>query len=356
MKAKYHNSNSFFLKTRIVLVLLGLLPFLIIIYLFHYGNLNLTNTVILFFALSLFSILSGFILLRNSSDQLIELLIKTSVAKTGESLDPIQIDADQELKDIADNFNAILNKLDGADREVKEQSVKLMKYARDLSNSYERLKTEEKIRNRLSRYVGENLVEKLVKSKKGAFPENERKETTVLFADIRSFTTIAEKMAAEEVVAMLNEFFDVVVDIVFQNNGILDKFLGDQLMAVFGPIPSENSAPYDAVKSALDMQAATEALMQMRLAQGKEIFGVGIGINTGSSIVGNVGAENRMDYTVIGDSVNISSRLQQMAKGGEILIGEHTFRQIKDHFRIRKKGEFRVKNKTEPILCYEVLR
>jgi len=338
------------------LVLLGILPFLIVVYLFRYGNLDVTDTVVTFSALALFSILTGFMLLRNSSDQLIDLSRKTGIAKDGESNGPIKIKADQELSDIAENFNTLLNKLNGFDRGIKEQSIQLMKYAGDLSKSYEKSKKEEELRSRLSRYVGESLVEKLISSKEGTFPENERKETTVLFADIRSFTTIAEGMAAEDVVSMLNEFFSTMVDIVFQNNGILDKFLGDQLMAVFGPIPYKNSAPYDAVKTAIEMQNATEDLMKVRSKQDNETFEIGIGINTGSSIVGNVGSENRMDYTVIGDSVNVAARLQQMAKGGEIIIGEQTHHQIQGRFRAEKKGEISVKNKTEPIVCYHVLR
>ncbi len=160
----------------------------------------------------------------------------------------------------------------------------------------------------------------------------------------------------ENVIAMLNQFFDIVVDIVFRNNGILDKFVGDQLMAVFGIISPDSSAPYDAVKTALETQDASEDLMNLRRKQDKETFKIGIGINTGSAIVGNVGSENRMDYTVIGDTVNVAGRLQQMAKGGEIVIGEQTYAQIKGRFHIEKKLKIKVKNKTEPVICYKVKR
>lgn len=338
------------------MTLLGILPFLIVVYLFHYGNLDVTNTVVTFSALALFSILIGFMLLRKSSDQLINLSKKTSIAKDGESNGPINITADQELSDIAENFNVILNKFNSVDRDMKEQGIQLMSYARDLTQSYKRTKEEEELRNRLCRYVGEHLVEKLINSKKGVFLENERKEVTILFADIRSFTAIAERMDAEEVVSMLNQFFDTVVDIIFRNNGILDKFVGDQLMAVFGIISSDGSAPYDAVKTAIEMQDASEDLMNLRRKQDKETFEIGIGINTGSAIVGNVGSENRMDYTVIGDSVNVAGRLQQMAKGGEIVIGEQTYHQVQDRFHVEKKGEISVKNKRELVICYNVLR
>jgi class 3 adenylate cyclase/HAMP domain-containing protein len=321
-----------------------------------YENIDLTDRVILFSALALFSILTGFSLMRGSADQLINLSRETGMIEAGVKSEPIQISADQELNDIAAHFNAISDKLQKFDREIKNQSVQLMIYARDISQSYIKTKEEEGLRNRLSRYVGEHLVEKLISSKNGVFIENERREVTILFADIRSFTTIAERMEAEEVVSMLNQFFAIMVDIIFRNNGILDKFVGDQLMAVFGLISPDNSAAHDAIKAAIEMQDATEDLMKTRAEQDKETFEIGIGINTGSAIVGNVGSENRMDYTVIGDTVNVAGRLQQIAKGGEIIIGEQTYDQTQGRFRIGKKGKLRIKNKTEPVMCYEVLR
>jgi class 3 adenylate cyclase len=355
-KSNYQNSKSFSGKTRIVLVLLGIIPFLLVVYLFVYENMDLTDRVILFSALALFSILAGFSLMRRSADQLVNLSRETGMVEAGEKSEPVQISGDQELNDIAGHFNSIFKRLKGVDSEIKEQNVQLMIYARDVSQSYKRTKEEEELRNRLSRYVGEHLVEKLISSKKDVFLENERREVTILFADIRSFTTITERMEAEEVVSMLNQFFGIMVDIIFKYNGILDKFVGDELMAVFGLIPSENSAPHDAIKAAIEMQDATEDLMKARAEQNKEAFQIGIGINTGSTIVGNVGSENRMDYTVIGDSVNVAGRLEHIAKGGEIIIGEETYDQTEGSFRIQKKGEINVKNKIEPVMCYEVLR
>ena len=355
MKSIYQNSNSFLGKTLVVLVLLGIIPFLLVIYLFVYNKIDLTEIVLLFSSLALFSILTGFSLMRRSAEQLVTLAIETGRIEAGEKSEPVRIKEDLEMNDIASHFNVVFKKLQDVDRDIKEQGVQLMTYARDLSLSYRRVKEEEALRNRLSRYVGENLVEKLLHSDDGIFIENERQEVTVLFADIRSFSTLAEKMPAEEVIEMLNQFFSAMVDIVFRNNGILDKFVGDQLMAVFGIISSNSSAPRDAVKAAIEMQEATEDLMKERAKEDHETFEIGVGINTGSVIVGNVGSENRMDYTVIGDNVNIAARLQQTAKGGEIIIDERSFGQTKDHFRIKEKGMLSVKNKTEPIICYEVL-
>jgi adenylate cyclase len=356
MKSKYRNSVSFTGKTRIVLVLLGIIPFLLVIYLFMYERINISDMIVLFAALAPLSILTGFSLLRSSADSLANLARKiVSIDADGMS-DPIQMRGDQELSDIAAHGNSMLMKLQETQRGIKEQSVQLMLYAKDISQSYKKTKEEIELREKLSRYVGGNLVEKLIQSKDDVFLENERREVSVLFADIRSFTTIAERMAAEEVVALLNEFFNLMVDIIFKHNGILDKFIGDQLMAIFGLVPSTNHHSFDALISAIAMQDATEELMRERSKQGKETFGIGIGINTGSAIVGNVGSENRINYTAIGDPVNIAARLQQIAKGGEIIIGQETHLQTKGQFPIRERGEIIVKNRTEPVLCYELGR
>lgn len=253
-------------------------------------------------------------------------------------------------------LEAAYQELKEANRVIKEQFAQLTIYAKDLSQSYKETKEEEELRKKLSRYVGANLVEKLINSKNSVFLENERKEVTILFADIRSFTTIVERMEAEDVVSMLNQFFGLMVDVIFRNNGVLDKFVGDQLMAVFGLLSSDSTPPNDAIKGAIEMQDVTENLMETRKKQGLDIFKIGIGINTGSAIVGNVGSENRMDYTVIGDIVNVAARLEQMAKGGEIIIGEQTYHQTHGRFRIKKRGEISVKNKIKPVICYEVLR
>ena len=170
-KSNYQNSKSFSGKTRIVLVLLGIIPFLLVAYLFVYENMDLTDRVILFSALALFSILTGFSLMRRSADQLVNLSRETGMVEAGEKSEPVQISGDQELNDIAGHFNSIFKRLKGVDSEIKEQNVQLMIYARDVSQSYKRTKEEEELRNRLSRYVGEHLVEKLISSKKSVFLE-----------------------------------------------------------------------------------------------------------------------------------------------------------------------------------------
>ena len=338
------------------MALLGIIPFLLIIYLFVYERIDVTDMTVLFAVFALLSILAGFSLLRGSADSLTKLAHKIGAIDTEKIRSPIQMRGDQELTDIAAHVNSILLRLQEAQRGIKEQTVQLMLYARDISHSHKEAKEEIELREKLSRYVGKNLVEKLIKSKIEVFPDNERKEVTILFADIRSFSTMAESMAAEEVVALLNEFFNLMVDIVFKNDGILDKFIGDQLMAVFGLVPSTNGYSFNAVTAAVAMQDAAEVLTRHRAEQGQQTFGIGIGVNTGSAIVGDVGSENRMDYTVIGDSVNIAARLQQIAKGGEILIGEETYLQTKGRFPVEERGPIKVKNKNEPVGCYCIIR
>jgi adenylate cyclase len=356
MNSNYSTSKSFIGKTPVILVMLGILPFLLVIYLFIYEQLTITTMVMLMSALALFSVLAGYSLMRRSADQLVRLALATKFIESGEEFKPIEIIADEEISDIARHFNSMLEKLNDANRDVKEQSVQLMIYGRDLAQSYQLAKEEERLRNRLGRYVGNTLVEKLISSKDELFMENERQEVTVLFADIRQFTSFSEKMPAEDVVAMLNEFFGAMIDIIFKNKGILDKFIGDALMAVFGIIETDRGGARNAVTAALEMQQAVDALMVERGKTGQEVFDVGIGVNTGYAIFGSVGSQDRLDYTVIGDCVNTAARLESTARGGEIIIGEETRRKILGEFDMKEKGGIRVKNKTDPVVCYEVVQ
>lgn len=356
MKSKYKDSRSFNGKTLVVLALSGIIPYLLMIYLVVYGKIDLSDTIIIFFALAIFCGLTGFVIIRRFADQLGYLSKKTCRIKAGKRDALIQINADQELNDIADHFNAILKELQHTDRKMKDQSLQLMLYAEELSSSYKKLKEEKNLKKQLSKYVGKHLVDKLISSKSGILFKDERKDVTIIFADIRYFTSIAEKLPAEDVVEMLNLFFNAMVDIIFKNNGILDKFIGDQIMAIFTDISPQTSGPTEAIKAAIEMQNATEELMKVRVDEGKEVFEIGIGINTGNAIFGNVGSENQMSFTVIGDCVNVAARLEQLAKGGEIIIGEKTFLQAHGNFNMQEKEKIFVKNKAEPIVCYKVVR
>ncbi len=353
--AYYSDYKSLGGKIVVALAMMAVIPYLLLIYLFINNQINFTETFIFFLPLILISILSGFSLLRRSADQLFFLSQEIARLEGGENKGPIQIQADRELNEIADHVNGMLQNLEKMKRKNQEQATQLMIYSRDLALSYKKTKQEEALRNRLSRYVGNNLVDKLINLKDGVLLETERREVTILFADIRSFTAIAERMKADDVVLMLNEYFSIMVDTIFKNNGLLDKFVGDQLIAVFGLVESDTNPPEDAIRTALEMQQATRALMTRRLQENQEYFEIGIGINTGVAIIGNIGSSNRMDYTVIGDCVNVAARLEEMAKGGEIIIGENTFRKSACDFNFECRGEVYVKNKTEPVVCYNIL-
>ncbi|MBS3759215.1 MAG: hypothetical protein KGY61_11185 [Desulfobacterales bacterium] len=352
----YRDYRSLGGKIVVALVMMAVIPYLLLIYLFFNNQIDFTETFIFFLPLILISILAGFSLLRRSADQLSFLSQEIAGLESGEKNGPIQIQGDRELNEIASHFNKMMQELEKMKRKNQEQATQLMIYSRDLALSYQKTKQEEALRNRLSRYVGNNLVEKLVNLKDGVLLETERREVTILFADIRSFTAIAERMEADDVVLMLNQYFSIMVDTIFKNNGLLDKFVGDQLIAVFGLMESDaNTPPEDAIRTALEMQQANRTLMARRYRENKEYFDIGIGINTGEAIIGNIGSSNRMDYTVIGDCVNVAARLEEMAKGGEILIGENTFRKSACDFNFECRGEVYVKNKQEPVVCYNVL-
>ncbi len=346
---------TFYRKIRISLALMGILPFLLVIYLFIEQHISLSNTLILCAALILFSILVGFIVLRESADQISTLAEVTTLPDSPQELQPIRLSIDGELENIACNFNAMIEQLNQARHDVQEQSIQLLKYADDLARSYEQLKKEEQLRTHLSRYIGNELVEQIMASEHEVLLPNERKQLTIMFADIRSFTALAEKMSPEKVVTMLNHYFSVMVEIIFSCNGMLDKFVGDQLMAVFGHMSNEKQGARDAVLAALKMQRAMKNLQQTLKKQGLPIFQIGIGINTGKAIIGSVGSKNRQDYTVIGDAVNTAARLEEQAGPGEIIIGERTYNHLPDSILVKNRLSLHVRNRMEPVICYTIL-
>ena len=357
MKASYRRDyKSIGGKMLVALGMMAVMPYVLLVYLFISQEITLTQTAAAFFPLILFSILAGYSLLRRSADNVFYLSRETEMLESGEKNGPIQISAEREINEIAAHFNSLVNRLEKMNRKNQEQAMQLMVYSRDLALSYQKTKQEEDLRNRLSRYVGSHLVEKLVSTKDSVLAETERREVTVLFADIRSFTTLAEQMAADAVVLMLNQFFSVMVEIVFKHNGLLDKFVGDQLIAVFGLVDATGNPADNAIRTAIEMQTATEEMMKQRKDAGLETFKIGIGINTGQAIIGNIGSSNRMDYTVIGDCVNVAARLERMAKGDEIIIGEKTYLSHTDIFNIESRGEIYVKNKTKPVVCYNIVQ
>jgi adenylate cyclase len=216
------------------------------------------------------------------------------------------------------------------------------------------LQERDKLRTTFGKYMTESVLAHLLSGKIALGGETLR--VTILFSDIRSFTTISETMEAHALVALLNEYFTEMVSIVMQNNGVVDKYIGDAIMAVFGaPVPHERDAE-NAVRAAVEMRAALARLNERLVARGAQPLRTGIGIHTGDVVAGNIGSEQRMEYTVIGDPVNLASRLESNTKElkVDVLISEATYALVKDVVDARPVKEITVKGRAESVMTYEV--
>lgn len=183
-----------------------------------------------------------------------------------------------------------------------------------------------------------------------------RREVTVLFADIRGFTALSELLQPEQVVDLLNEYFSAMTDIIFKFEGMVDKFIGDQIMAVFNVPLIQGDHALRAVKAALQMQQRLQQLHRRWVKEGKPCFTIGIGIETGVVVVGNIGSDRRMDYSVIGDAVNVAARLEELCRdlGADILIGERTYQRVKDVVQATPIGEVLARGRLTPLRAYRV--
>jgi adenylate cyclase len=220
----------------------------------------------------------------------------------------------------------------------------------------EDITSEKRVKSTMARYMSPQVAQQLLAEGESVLG-GKAQNVSILFSDVRDFTTVSEALGPRETVAMLNEYFERMVDVVMSNSGVLDKFIGDAIMALFGvPFNGEHDAD-NALNVANGMMAALHALNAERAAGGKDRIDIGIGIATGSVIVGNIGSPKRMEYTVIGDSVNLASRLEGVTKtyGCKILISETTRRELKGEHRLREIDLLRVKGKTEPVAIYEAM-
>ncbi len=232
---------------------------------------------------------------------------------------------------------------------AKDERIGCLVLIEDITN-------EKRLRSTMSRYMTKEIADKLMEEGEDALGGTEQ-QASILFSDIKGFTAFSERTGAAETVAMLNDYFTVMVDMVMNHGGILDKYMGDGMMAVFGaPFPGEQDAD-NAIKSALGMFRALEEFNEGREGAGKETIDIRVGLNTGQVVSGNIGSARRMDYTVIGDGVNLAARLEGASKayGTRLLISEFTVAELHHEYALRRVDRLRVQGKEKPVNIYEAL-
>jgi len=257
------------------------------------------------------------------------------------------ITMDQELKQGAETKSVNVHFLPLTTEEGKKLGSMLM---------LEDISSEKRMKSTMSRYMDPGLADQLMKGGEDILG-GKSLEATILFSDVRSFTTLTESLGPQGTVQMLNEYFTIMVDCISRENGMLDKFIGDAIMAGFGvPLPLEDCEDR-ALRAAIAMLRELDEWNVTRVKKGDMPIDMGIGLNTGNIVSGNIGSPKRMDFTMIGDGVNLAARLESACKqySARLLISEFTYRKLKGTYRIRDIDKVIVKGKTEPVGVYEVL-
>lgn len=234
-------------------------------------------------------------------------------------------------------------------RSMRDEPIGYMLMMEDITR-------EKRLRNTLSRYMSKAVMDQLLESGDAALGGISR-EVSVLFSDIRGFTSISERLGAQETVALLNEYFTDMVDIVFAHQGVLDKYMGDMIMAVFGSVLQKENDPDNAVTVGNQMMVGLRVLNTRLAARGREPIKIGVGISTGQVVAGNIGSPKRLEYTVIGNRVNIAHRLEDANKfyGTSILICSQTYARMRERASVREIDLIRVRGMETPITIYEAI-
>lgn len=225
---------------------------------------------------------------------------------------------------------------------------------RSFNSMASELKKKEILKGAFDRYVSTQVADEILKDPDHISLGGERRDITVFFADIRDFTAHTARMTPEEVVEILNRYFTIITEIIFRHKGMVDKFIGDAVMGVFGSPVKDPEHLENAVKAAFAVKSAMSKVNGLRESQGQTPFHIGIGLDTGSAVVGNMGSSVRMEYTAVGESVNMASRLAGIAAGGELLVSEYVYAMIKEYTVAMEKPETLIKGIERPVGVYNI--
>jgi adenylate cyclase len=219
-----------------------------------------------------------------------------------------------------------------------------------------KVEDDAKTRGQLSRFLPPHVVEQMVAGKGQPITKGGREvDASVLFCDIRGFTPMSEASTPQEIVDLLNDYFERLVEVVFDSHGVLDKFIGDAMMAHWGTLTETPDHAYQAVVAGLTLRDAIREFNRDRIADGRPPVGMGVGVNSGRLVAGYMGAKRRLEFTVIGDAVNTSSRLCGLAQGDQVLISETTHQRVADRIEARYLGTRQLKGKEQGVKVYEVI-
>ncbi len=256
--------------------------------------------------------------------------------------------------------NKRINNNDFEDLDVQIKSEKndeIGVLADNFNNMLKSLKEKGFIERMFGTFVAKQVVNKILsqRDKKLLTEEGEKREVTILFADIRGFTILAATIPPQKVVELLNKYFAIMVDVIFKYEGIIDKYVGDQIMAFWGAPVEQKNASLKAVSLGLEIQRRLKNFNLERERNNEELINVGVGISTGEVIAGSIGTRRRMDYTVIGDSVNLAERIESISKEGQVYISEETYFQVKNSCIVRTLEPIKLKGREKAVKVYEVL-
>lgn len=312
------------------------------------ANQILTNSIIIL----IFSILIIITLLFFFVNYLLNplrLIVSTmnDIIRLNEMSARVPVTYNDEIGDLAFTFNNMLEELENAYNQIKEYAFQ----------SVLAQKKEERIKNMFQKYVPQDVVNEIVHNPDQALVGKDAR-ITVLFSDIRSFTTISESMKPDVLVDSLNRYFTIMVDIIYNRRGVIDKYIGDAIMAIFGAPKEYGDDVQQAILAGLEMLENLETFNIEQRKEGLKEFKIGIGINYGDVTVGNIGTSQKMDYTVIGDAVNLASRLEGLTKEYKtaLIVSEETQKVTKNFFYFREIDRVTVKGKSEPVKIFEPAR